>query len=116
VASARRVGLRPTLHSDYTVTPIDPLRSVQTAVTRRMRDGGEVLNAAECDTVERAMRAVTIDAAWQTHSDDVLGSLEVGKYADLVVLSADPQAVDPEAIAAIEVVQTRLGGKVAFGG
>ena len=116
VASARRVGLRPTLHSDYTVTPIDPLRSVQTAVTRRMRDGGEVLNPAECDTVERAIRAVTVDAAWQTHSDDVLGSLEVGKYADLVVLSADPQAVDPEAIAAIEVVQTRLGGKVAYGG
>ena len=66
--------------------------------------------------VERAIRAVTVDAAWQTHSDDVLGSLEVGKYADLVVLSADPQAVDPEAIAAIEVVQTRLGGKVAYGG
>jgi len=116
VVSARRHGLRPTLHSDYTVTPIDPLRSVQTAVTRRMRDGGEVLNADECDQVGLALRAVTIDAAWQTHSDDVLGSLEVGKYADLVLLSADPQSVDPEAIAAIEVVGTRLGGAVAFSG
>lgn len=116
VASARRHGLRPTLHSDYTVTPIDPLRSVQTAVTRRMRDGGEVLNPAECDQVALAMRAVTVDAAWQTHSDDVLGSLEVGKYADLVFLSGDPQAVDPEAIADIQVLETRLAGQVAFGG
>jgi predicted amidohydrolase YtcJ len=116
VASARRHGLRPTFHSDYTVTPVDPLRSVQTAVTRRMRDGGEVLNPAECDTVESALRGVTVDAAWQTHCDDVLGSLEVGKYADMVVLSGDPRIVDMEAIADLDVVETRLGGRVAFTG
>ncbi len=114
VASARRHGLRPSLHSDYTVTPVDPLLSVQTAVTRRMRDGGEVLNPAECDAVDLALRAITIDAAWQTHCDDVLGSLEVGKYADLVLLSADPRTVDPDAIGAIEVHSTRLGGELAF--
>ena len=111
VASARRHGLRPTLHSDYNVTDIDPLLSVQTAVTRVMRDGGEVLNAEECDSVEAALRAVTIDAAWQTHSDDVIGSIEVGKYADLVVLDADPQLVDPHTIGAIGVVATYLAGR-----
>ncbi|MFZ0040950.1 MAG: amidohydrolase [Solirubrobacteraceae bacterium] len=110
VASARRHGLRPSFHSDYNVTPIDPLRAVQTAVTRRVRDGGEVLNAAECDSVETAMRAITIDAAWQTHTDDQVGSLKVGKFADLVFLSEDPQRVDPEAIADIAVLQTRLAG------
>jgi predicted amidohydrolase YtcJ len=110
VATARRKGLRPSFHSDYNVTPIDPLRAVQTAVTRRVRDGGQVLNPEECDTVEAAMRAITIDAAWQTHTDDQLGSLEVGKFADLVFLSDDPQRVDPDAIADIIVTQTRLAG------
>ena len=43
VASALRYGLRPSFHSDYSVSPICPLRSVQTAVTRSMRDGGEIL-------------------------------------------------------------------------
>lgn len=83
---------------------------MQTAVTRRVRDGGDVLNAAECDSVEAAMRAITIDAAWQTHTDDQLGSLEVGKFADLVFLSEDPQRVDPDAIADITVSETRLAG------
>jgi predicted amidohydrolase YtcJ len=110
VASARAAGLRPSYHSDYNVTPIDPLRAVQTAVTRRVRDGGDVLNPEERDTVEAALRAITIDAAWQTHTDDQLGSLEVGKFADLVFLSDDPQRVDPDAIADITVTQTRLAG------
>jgi len=110
VASARRHGLRPSFHSDFNVTDIDPLLSVQTAVTRVMRDGGEVLNPAECDTVAAAMRAITIDAAWQVHADDVTGSIEVGKYADLVLLTADPQRVPPHEIASVEVVATYLAG------
>ena len=110
VASALRHGLRPSFHSDYDVSPIYPLRSVQTAVTRSMRDGGEVLNADERISAEAALRAVTIDAAWQTHTDSVLGSLEPGKHADFVILSSDPRRVDSSAIGEITVQQTRLGG------
>jgi len=113
VASALRHGLRPSFHSDYDVSPISPLQAVQTAVTRSMAGGG-TLNPAECISVEQALRAVTIDAAWQTHTDDVLGSLSPGKYADLVVLSGDPRSVDPSAIAEIAVHETRLGGAVAW--
>lgn len=111
VATALRHGLRPSLHSDHSVTPIEPLRSVQTAVTRLTWRDGKVLNADECVPVDAALRAVTIDAAWQTHSDDVLGSLEVGKLADLVVLGADPRAVDPDGIAELPVLETRLAGR-----
>lgn len=112
VASALRHGLRASFHSDYTVTDIDPLRCVQTAVTRRVRDGGAVLNGQERVSAHDAMRAVTIDAAWQVHADHSSGSLETGKHADVVVFGADPLDVDPDGIADIPVVQTLLGGRV----
>ena len=114
VASALEHGLRPSFHSDYAVTDIDPLRCVQTAVTRRVQDGGAVLNAGECVTVAQAMAAVTSDAAWQIHADDTNGTLEVGKFADIAVLSDDPMTVDPDGIAEIEVLRTMLGGEITF--
>jgi predicted amidohydrolase YtcJ len=109
-ASAIKQGVRFSFHSDYSVTNILPLLSMQTAVTRKMRDGGEVLNPAERITAAQALRAVTIDAAWQCGFDKEIGSLEVGKRADLVVLEQNPLKVDPDAIAAIKVLETYVGG------
>lgn len=114
VASARHAGLRPTFHSDYNVSPMEPLRLVQTAVTRRMRTGGEILNVKQRVAVDEALRAVTIDAAWQTHSDNIIGSLEVGKYADLAILSGDPHTVEPESIADLKVLETRVAGETRY--
>ena len=57
---------------------------------------GEAPDTQERITVEQAIRAQTIDAAWQLFADDVIGWLEVGKYADMVVLSADPRSVPPD--------------------
>lgn len=113
-ASASRAGLRISLHSDWNVTPLEPLRYVEDAVTRIMAEGGEVLNADERIPVEAALRAVTIDAAWQCRSDNVTGSIEVGKYADLVLLEDDPTTVDATSIARIAVSETRLAGKRRF--
>ena len=87
VASALAAGLRPSLHSDYSVSPMQPLLSARTAAQRKMRDGGEVLNPAECVSPEAALKAITVDAAWQIHADD-RGTLEVGKPADVVVFDA----------------------------
>ncbi len=111
-ASALAAGLRISLHSDWNVTPLEPLRYVEDAVTRIMAEGGEVLNGNECIPVEAALRAVTLDAAWQCHADDITGSLEVGKYADLVLLEDDPTAVDPTTISDIVVSETRIAGEV----
>ena len=58
--------------------------------------------------------AQTIDAAWQLFSDDIIGSLEVGKYADLVMLSADPRTVPPEQIADLDVRATYLAGRQVY--
>lgn len=110
-ASALGGGLRISLHSDWNVTPIGPLRCVEDAVTRRMAENDEVLNPVERIGVEDALRAVTLDAAWQCRADDVTGSIEVGKYADLAVLDADPTQVDPSTLASIEVSGTWLAGR-----
>lgn len=110
-ASALKAGLRISLHSDYSVTPMEPLRYMENAVTRVMKDGGEVLNPAERITPDQALRAVTLDAAWQCQADHVVGSLEVGKYADLVLLEGDPTRVDPTAIRRIKVSETWMGGR-----
>jgi predicted amidohydrolase YtcJ len=76
-----------------------------------MNEGGGILNPAECISPLEAIRAVTIDAAWQCHLDDVCGSLEVGKSADLVVLERDPTTVSPDTLRSIRIHSTWLGGQ-----
>jgi predicted amidohydrolase YtcJ len=114
--SAIRHGVRFAFHSDYSVTNILPLLSMQTAVTRRMRDGGEVLAPDERITPAQALRAVTIDAAWQCGFEEEIGSLEVGKYADIVVLDKNPLTIDPDSIGSIKVLETYVGGERKFAG
>jgi len=112
-ASVLKAGLRPSLHSDWNVTEIGPLDKVEQAVTRIMRDGGEVLNPAERVSVEAALRMLTADAAWQCQRD-FTGSIEAGKAADLVVLDKDPTKVDPTTIGSIGVRETWLDGERRF--
>jgi predicted amidohydrolase YtcJ len=114
--SALKGGLRISLHSDYNVTPIDPLRCMENAVLRDMHEGGGILNPEECITPLEAMRAVTIDAAWQSHLDDYCGSLELGKAADMVVLERDPTEVAPDTIRKIRIHSTWLDGEKRFAG
>lgn len=110
-ASCAAAGIRWTMHSDESVTPIDPLRCIHNAVTRELwREPGTVLNAAERVPVESAIRAVTADAAWQCHSEHEIGTLEPGKLADFVVLAQDPRSVDPHELAEIEVLETWMDG------
>ncbi|MBU9766680.1 amidohydrolase [Mycobacterium sp. TNTM28] len=108
--SAVATGMRISLHNDPPVTPEEPLRNISVAVTRTA-PSGRVLGPEERLTVEQGIRAQTIDAAWQLFADDVIGSLEVGKYADLVIVSADPRTTDPQRIADLEVQATFLAGE-----
>lgn len=112
--SAVAAGLRISLHNDPPVTPEEPLRNISVAVTRTT-PSGRVLAPDERLTVDQAIRAQTLDAAWQLFADDVVGSLEVGKYADLVVLSRDPRTVAPEEIADLAVRATLLAGRQVYG-
>ena len=112
--SAIAGGLRISLHSDYNVTPIDPLRCIQNAVVRDMNEGGGILNAAERISPLQAIRAMTLDAAWQCHLDHVCGSLVKGKAADMVVLEKDPTKVVPTDIQSIKIHSAWLDGEKRF--
>ncbi len=111
--SAVAAGMRISLHNDPPVTPEEPLRNISVAATRAA-PSGRVLGPEERLTVEQAIRAQTIDAARQLFADDVIGSLEIDKYADLVVLSADPRTVPPEQIAGLDVRATYLAGREVY--
>ena len=105
-------GLRFTSHLDTPVTPMLPLQAVWSQVFRQTY-GGDVLGPQQRVGVMQALRAVTIDAAWQVFQEDSRGSLEPGKYADLVVLSGNPLD-DPMAMRDLEVEQTIIGGATIY--
>ncbi len=113
VASAYKAGLRPSLHSDYNVTQVQPLLSARTAVLRTTKADGQVLNASECATPEQALAAITTHAAWQIHADD-RGVLDVGKAADFGVADGNPWGADPSSWADIAFQATYIGGTVAW--
>lgn len=108
-------GIRWTLHSDEPVSEMGPLRCIENAVTRNLwKEPGKQLAAKEAIPVQAAIRAMTIDAAWQCHSDHEVGSLEAGKFADFVVLADDPMTVPADKISQIPVVETWLEGRRVY--
>ena len=109
-AACESAGIRWTLHSDDPVTEMGPLRCIENAVTRVMWKTGEVLAPEECIPVDVALRSMTIDAAWQCHSEHEIGSLEIGKFADFIVLDSDPLKVKPDSLSKIGIRETWVNG------
>ena len=111
--SALRRGIRFSIHLDTPVAPMSPLQAVWSAVNRVTRTG-QVLGPEQRITPAEALRAVTIDAAWQEHDENIKGSIEPGKFADLVILNENPLTIDPLKIRDIQVLATIVGGKTVF--
>lgn len=115
LASAKFFGHRFSIHEDSPLFPLthEPFRSIVTAVTRRMKpeDGGEVLGSEHCVSTEDALKACTIYAAWQIFCEHSLGTLEVGKMADMVVLSHNPLKVSCDGLESINVKATYVNGQ-----
>ena len=107
-------GIRWSLHSDDPVTEMNPLRCMENAVVRNMWRSDELLAPEERVPAAAALRAMTIDAAWQCHSDHEVGSLAAGKFADFIVLAEDPLTVAPETLGEIKVLETWIGGRQVF--
>jgi hypothetical protein len=91
---------------------MEPLRLVSSAVNRRST-GGAVIGAGERIDALRALRAVTLDAAWQGFEENEKGSIEPGKLADLVILDRSPLD-DPEHIDRMRVLETIVGGRTVY--
>ena len=122
LASILRHGGKVTLGSDYPVSwigkdALNPMFNIEMAVTRQQAGNPEVpvqARVSERLSVDQAIRAHTSDAAWQLRLEDQIGTLEVGKLADIVVLDRDPYTADPYAIHTIKVDYTFSDGRLVY--
>ena len=102
--------------SDWNVSSPDPLLAIETAVTRvePLLESTPVFMPQERITLEEAIAAATLNAAYVNHLDDRTGSIEPGKLGDIVILDANLFEIEPSAISEAKVVTTLFGGKVVY--
>lgn len=106
-------GIRATQASDYPPGEFIPMMALQSEVTRTDMKGN-VWGPKQKITVEEAIRVGTINGAYASFEENLKGSLEAGKVADLVVLGRDPLKEDPMTLVTIPVERTMAGGKWTF--
>jgi predicted amidohydrolase YtcJ len=106
-------GLRVTNHTDLVVAPLDQMFMMWSAVNRVSR-AGAVIGADQRVTPLEALKAMTINVAYQYGEQASKGSLEAGKLADLVILDKNPLKVDPMTIKDIKVLETTKEGKTIY--
>lgn len=104
--------------SDWPVDPLFPWYAIERAVTRTADSwygyANGPLNANQAITLRQALRAYTLNSAFQMKQDRTTGSLEKGKQADLIVLNQNLFNINPNKIADTKVLTTMLGGKVVY--
>jgi len=103
--SALKAGIIFTIHHDAPVTPPDLITAVYAAVNRKTRSG-RILGPNERITTLQALKAITINAAYQLQEENKKGSIKEGKLADFVILDQNPLTIDPEKIRSIKVLET----------
>jgi predicted amidohydrolase YtcJ len=103
-------GLRPTDASDYTASPSDPMMWLQSQITRT-DPKGNVWGANQRIKLGEAIRCGTLNGAYASFEEEIKGSLNPGKVADLVVLDQDPFKTEPSQLINIKVERTMVGGK-----
>jgi len=101
------------LHNDSPMYPPKPFLAAQTAVTRKTSNG-RTLGAEYAISVEEAIRAITIYPAWQMFAEDLIGSLEVGKKADFIILTKNPLTIDPNNLSEINIEHVFVEGSQIF--
>ena len=117
--SLKDAGARVAFGSDFPVDEYgnEPLKSIEMVVTRRMYDQPDAPMLKPFDEVlevEDGIRGYTMHNAIQLHMEDRLGSIEPGKYADLIVLEKNLFQVPPEEIHKVKVEETIIGGKTVY--
>jgi predicted amidohydrolase YtcJ len=116
-ASLLRAGARLAMGSDWSVSTANPLLEMEVAVERvwpDSRDEKEPFLPSERLTLAEAIHGFTLGSAYVNHLDDITGSIEAGKLADLAVIDRDLFAPDAGPIGQARVVLTTVGGEVVF--
>jgi predicted amidohydrolase YtcJ len=103
-------GITVTQTSDYPPGPFEPMMALQSSVTRTDMNGN-TWGPNQRISVEEAIKVGTLNGAYASFEEDIKGSLEPGKLADLVVLGKDPTKVDPMTLINVPVERTMVGGK-----
>ena len=111
--SASNLGINYTTHNDAPVVDPDIIRLMYNTVNRVTRSG-QTLGEDQKATAYEALASVTKNAAYQYLEEDQKGTIEVGKLADLVVLSANPLTIEPEKMNTIEVLKTYKEGQLVY--
>ncbi len=111
--AALAAGIPFTIHHDAPVTPPDLLTGVYAAVNRKTRSG-RILGTGQRISVMQALKAITINAAYQYQEEDRKGSIKVGKLADLVILDQNPLQINPEKLRDIKILETIKEGVTVF--
>ena len=106
-------GIPYTMHQDTPVLMPDMFESLWCACVRKTKMGQQ-LNTDLCITPLQALKAVTINAAWQYHEEDRKGTLEKGKLADMIIVDKDPLNVDTDELRTIRVLETIKEGKSVY--
>ena len=113
VRSFLDAGINVTQTSDYPPGPYEPMMAIQSSVTRTDYNG-EVWGPSQKISVEEAIKVGTINGAYASYEEDIKGSLEIGKLADLVILEKDPRKTDPMSIIDIPIQRTMVGGNWSY--
>jgi predicted amidohydrolase YtcJ len=110
-------GVKLVFGTDWPVVPIDPIKGIHTAVTRKTKDRTHPHGwvPKEKISLEDALRAYTINGAYAEYSENIKGSMESGKLADMVVLSKNIFKVPYKEIPEIKVNMTIFNGKIIYG-
>ena len=113
VRSLLDAGVMVAPGSDYPPGPFEPMMALQALVTRT-DSAGQVWGASQKIKVAEAIRVLTLHGAYASHEENLKGSLEPGKLADLTVLGKNPETTDPYALIDIPVIRTMVGGKWVY--
>jgi hypothetical protein len=105
-----RHNVTTALHTDFTMAPALPLNSAWVAATR-ISEAGHVMGPEECLTLDQALRAITIDAAYILGLEHEIGSIRGGKTADFTILEQDPYEVGAENLREIPIWGTVFEGR-----
>ena len=113
VRSFLDAGIPVTQTSDYPPGPFEPMMAIQSSVTRTDYTG-EVWGPSQKISVEEAIKVATINGAYASYEENIKGSIEIGKLADLTILGQDPRETDPMRIIDIPIERTMVGGKWVY--